>query len=167
MDAFAESEGNKPGRTANQLRANAKAHFSAGRTPLVMWRGLAAQRARAASMRVRAAWTVPAAHRLFSTPPPRPNLPVHVPDADESDYVVYNRPQRKQRKPLYRRPLMYVLAAVPLFTAYLGYWQLQRLKWKVGLIEELEDKLSQQPLLLPRNIKYVSAAYQSQRAARV
>ncbi|WFD33268.1 surf-like protein [Malassezia cuniculi] len=104
---------------------------------------------------------VPTAYRLYSTQqtPPTPpqlpkNLPVHVPDADESDYVIYNRPQRKQRKSMYRSPWMYVLAAVPIFTAFLGYWQLQRLKWKVSLIEELEDKLQRPPLRLPRNINF-------------
>ena len=48
---------------------------------------------------------------------------------------------------------MYVLAAMPVGTLDLGFWQMRRLKWKVNLIDELDDKLRREPLRLPRNIK--------------
>lgn len=50
-------------------------------------------------------------------------------------------------------PTMLLLGFVPIFTFALGTWQLQRLQWKVNLIDELEEKLQLQPLSLPRRIK--------------
>ncbi|CEH15786.1 Mitochondrial protein Surfeit 1/SURF1/SHY1, required for expression of cytochrome oxidase [Ceraceosorus bombacis] len=47
---------------------------------------------------------------------------------------------------------MVVLAIIPVFTGFLGVWQLRRLKWKVELIEELEDKLKKQPVNLPKEL---------------
>lgn len=41
---------------------------------------------------------------------------------------------------------------MPLFTLGLGIWQIQRLDWKLGLIEELEYKLQKAPIKLPKNI---------------
>ncbi|TKY85246.1 hypothetical protein EX895_006326 [Sporisorium graminicola] len=65
----------------------------------------------------------------------------------------YTRPSSsKSSKPWYRSPTTLVLGFIPIFTFGLGYWQIKRLKWKVSLIEELEDKLSRDPLRLPRNI---------------
>ncbi|SPO25008.1 related to Surfeit locus protein 1 [Ustilago trichophora] len=58
----------------------------------------------------------------------------------------------RSQKPWYRSPTTLVLGFIPIFTFGLGYWQIKRLKWKVSLIEELEDKLSRDPLRLPRNI---------------
>ncbi|KAK0537722.1 surf-like protein [Tilletia horrida] len=55
-------------------------------------------------------------------------------------------------RPWYTSPTTLVLGFIPLFTAGLGFWQLQRLKWKVSLIEELEDKLRKDPIVLPKNI---------------
>lgn len=63
---------------------------------------------------------------------------------------------RKQPKSWYKSPALIVLACVPLLTGFLGYWQIQRLKWKLNLIEELEDKLRREPMRLPSNIKSVS-----------
>ncbi|KAJ1032407.1 hypothetical protein NDA16_000433 [Ustilago loliicola] len=65
----------------------------------------------------------------------------------------YTKPQSsRSQKPWYRSPTTLVLGFIPIFTFGLGYWQIKRLKWKVSLIEELEDKLSRDPLRLPRNI---------------
>ncbi|KAJ7161369.1 mitochondrial protein required for respiration [Mycena crocata] len=50
-------------------------------------------------------------------------------------------------------PTMLLLGFVPIFTFALGTWQLQRLQWKVALIDELEEKLQLQPLSLPKRIK--------------
>lgn len=49
---------------------------------------------------------------------------------------------------------MLLIGFMPFFTFALGTWQLQRLQWKVALIDELEEKLQLQPLSLPPKIKY-------------
>ena len=50
---------------------------------------------------------------------------------------------------------MILLGVMPIFTFALGTWQVERLKWKVNLIDELQEKLQRDPLSLPRRIKYV------------
>ncbi|CAG8691401.1 20652_t:CDS:2 [Gigaspora margarita] len=45
------------------------------------------------------------------------------------------------------------LALFPIAGFCLGTWQVQRLRWKVGLIEEYEERLSKPPMILPKNIK--------------
>ncbi|EJD51968.1 hypothetical protein AURDEDRAFT_181536 [Auricularia subglabra TFB-10046 SS5] len=45
-----------------------------------------------------------------------------------------------------------VLGFIPIFTFGLGIWQIRRLKWKLGLIEELDDKLARPPIPLPPRI---------------
>jgi surfeit locus 1 family protein len=35
-------------------------------------------------------------------------------------------------------------------------WQVQRLKWKVDLIDELQEKLEMQPLTLPNHVECAS-----------
>ena len=56
-----------------------------------------------------------------------------------------------------RHPLlnttMLVLGTIPVFTFALGTWQVQRLKWKVSLIDELTEKLEREPLSLPNKVK--------------
>ncbi|KJA25847.1 hypothetical protein HYPSUDRAFT_64573 [Hypholoma sublateritium FD-334 SS-4] len=47
---------------------------------------------------------------------------------------------------------MVLLGIMPIFTFALGTWQLKRLKWKINLIDELEEKLQLQPLYLPSNV---------------
>jgi len=42
---------------------------------------------------------------------------------------------------------------MPIFTFGLGAWQIQRLQWKLELIDELESKLKKEPLDLPKNIE--------------
>ena len=59
----------------------------------------------------------------------------------------------KTRKERFITPTMIVLGIIPIFTFALGVWQVQRLKWKVNLIDELEEKLQLPPLSLPRRIK--------------
>ena len=49
---------------------------------------------------------------------------------------------------------MILLGIMPIFTFSLGVWQLKRLKWKIDLIDELEEKLQLQPLSLPPKIKF-------------
>jgi surfeit locus 1 family protein len=50
-------------------------------------------------------------------------------------------------------PSMILLGIIPIFTFALGTWQVERLKWKVNLIDELQEKLSRDPMVLPRRIK--------------
>lgn len=63
----------------------------------------------------------------------------------------------KPRKESWITPTMVVVGIIPFFTFALGTWQLKRLKWKIGLIDELEEKLQLAPLTLPGKIKYVLA----------
>jgi hypothetical protein len=53
------------------------------------------------------------------------------------------------------RPTTIVLVLVPIFTFGLGCWQIQRLRWKVGLIEEVERNMKREPMVLPPHIKWV------------
>uniref|UniRef100_A0A0W0FG69 SURF1-like protein n=1 Tax=Moniliophthora roreri TaxID=221103 RepID=A0A0W0FG69_MONRR len=47
---------------------------------------------------------------------------------------------------------MIAVGAIPVFTFALGIWQLGRLKWKINLIDELQEKLELPPLSLPNKI---------------
>ena len=60
----------------------------------------------------------------------------------------------KPRREPWVNPTMLFIGFIPIFTFALGTWQLQRLQWKVALIDELEEKLQLQPLSLPDKIKY-------------
>lgn len=51
---------------------------------------------------------------------------------------------------------MVLLGFMPIFTFALGTWQVQRLKWKVNLIDELTEKLERPPMGLPGMIKCVN-----------
>lgn len=92
--------------------------------------------------------------RTLATQSDKPNLPVTVTESEDDgqEPLVYNRPQRPRRKPWYTSPVMYVLMVVPIFTFWLGNWQLRRLQWKLNLIDELDEKLRTEPLRLPRNV---------------
>lgn len=48
-----------------------------------------------------------------------------------------------------------LLSIIPITTFGLGTWQVQRLRWKVQLIEETEQKLANEPIPLPRILSYV------------
>lgn len=48
---------------------------------------------------------------------------------------------------------MVLLGIMPFFTFGLGTWQVERLKWKIDLIDELNEKLEREPMFLPRRIK--------------
>lgn len=50
-------------------------------------------------------------------------------------------------------PTMILVGSIPIFSFALGTWQVQRLKWKVALIDELEEKLQREPISLPKRIK--------------
>lgn len=69
----------------------------------------------------------------------------------------------KPRKESWITPTMILVGTIPFLTFALGTWQLKRLKWKVNLIDELEEKLQLRPLPLPPKVKSasVSSAYDS------
>ena len=94
--------------------------------------------------------------RALATQPGQSNLPMNIPQPEEppeeEEQVVWNRPTRKKPRPWYKSPVMYLLAAVPITTFFLGRWQIRRLHWKVNLIDEIDDKLRRPPLHLPKNI---------------
>lgn len=46
-----------------------------------------------------------------------------------------------------------VLCFVPVLTGFLGVWQLQRLKWKLQLIEDVDTAMAKDPMILPNDIK--------------
>ncbi|KAI8981376.1 SURF1-domain-containing protein [Trametes punicea] len=58
---------------------------------------------------------------------------------------------RAKREPLFT-PFMVLVGTIPIFTFALGTWQVQRLKWKIALIDDLEEKLEREPLPLPPRI---------------
>ncbi|AET37497.1 cytochrome oxidase assembly protein SHY1 Ecym_1255 [Eremothecium cymbalariae DBVPG len=58
--------------------------------------------------------------------------------------------EQKDRK-WSRRILLTLMCAIPISSLYLGNWQLRRLKWKTKLIASSEDKLSYDPIPLPKN----------------
>ncbi|KAL9934090.1 hypothetical protein V8E36_007172 [Tilletia maclaganii] len=75
-------------------------------------------------------------------------------DLSSSEYTGQGakKPDSPSERAWYASPTTLVLGFIPIFTFGLGVWQLQRLKWKVNLIEELEDKLRKDPISLPKNI---------------
>jgi surfeit locus 1 family protein len=60
---------------------------------------------------------------------------------------------RAKRPNSWLSPTIFFIGFIPVFTFALGTWQLQRLKWKVALIDELEEKLQLEPLSLPGQVK--------------
>jgi len=59
----------------------------------------------------------------------------------------------KPRKESWITPTMMLVGTIPFLTFALGTWQLQRLKWKINLIDELEEKLQLRPVPLPPKVK--------------
>ncbi|KAI5450573.1 surf-like protein [Naganishia albida] len=49
-------------------------------------------------------------------------------------------------------PTTAVLCFVPVLTGFLGVWQLQRLKWKLQLIEDVDTAMAKDPMILPNDI---------------
>jgi len=50
-------------------------------------------------------------------------------------------------------PTLVALGLIPVLTFALGTWQVQRLKWKVDLIDKLSEKLQRDPIQLPNKVK--------------
>lgn len=51
------------------------------------------------------------------------------------------------------RPITMILLIAPLLTGYLGVWQVQRLNWKLALIDEVDHNLAKDPIALPGRVK--------------
>lgn len=49
--------------------------------------------------------------------------------------------------------LEYCLLSIPIATFVLGTWQVQRLRWKLNLIETLKSHITQEPIELPKNLE--------------
>jgi len=49
-------------------------------------------------------------------------------------------------------PTLVALGLIPVLTFALGTWQVQRLKWKVDLIDQLSEKLQRDPIQLPNKV---------------
>ncbi|KII94136.1 hypothetical protein PLICRDRAFT_153522 [Plicaturopsis crispa FD-325 SS-3] len=71
----------------------------------------------------------------------------HSEDAPWNKTPIYSA----KRKSLLNVTLL-VIGFVPIFTFGLGTWQLQRLQWKIALIDELGEKLQRPPISLPKQI---------------
>ncbi|KZV81956.1 hypothetical protein EXIGLDRAFT_685407 [Exidia glandulosa HHB12029] len=95
--------------------------------------------------------TLRASTRCNSTAAPKTTkalvaLPPRLLPADDDNRVP--RPPRRNRF----GGTAFVLGFIPLFTFGLGVWQIRRLKWKVALIEELDEKLDREPIPLPPRV---------------
>jgi surfeit locus 1 family protein len=64
-----------------------------------------------------------------------------------------SRPSGQLGKPRRMSPTTLVLGFIPILAFGLGTWQVQRLRWKVALIEELKDAMQREPMTLPKKIK--------------
>ncbi|KAI0001647.1 SURF1-domain-containing protein [Russula vinacea] len=49
-------------------------------------------------------------------------------------------------------PTFVALGLIPVLTFALGTWQVQRLRWKVDLIDQLSEKLQREPIPLPSKV---------------
>ncbi|GAA6041880.1 hypothetical protein JCM8097_004528 [Rhodosporidiobolus ruineniae] len=56
------------------------------------------------------------------------------------------------RDKLRARPYLLLVGLMPIFTLGLGIWQVKRLYWKLDLIDQLDNKLHQDPVRLPAKI---------------
>ena len=63
-------------------------------------------------------------------------------------------------------PVIFVLVAVALLAA-LGTWQMERKSWKEGLIDQLNDKLSAQPVPMPPHERWTELSPQADEFRRV
>lgn len=61
--------------------------------------------------------------------------------------------QYKAKKDSLLSPTMLLVGIIPFFTFALGTWQVQRLQWKVNLIDEVREKMEREPITLPKRIK--------------
>lgn len=102
---------------------------------------------------LRSAATRTHARRQAATTSSSSSLPVRRPPTPRAPSQA--SPQASAKTESNFTPFLLVLTAVPITCAYLTYWQIERLKWKVELIEELELNLGRRAVLLPDEIECV------------
>jgi hypothetical protein len=71
----------------------------------------------------------------------------------ESQFTSANKESTKKYTSTKLRVNTILLAFIPVLTFGLGTWQVARLRWKVKLIEDYEDRLSKPSINLPKRIK--------------
>lgn len=54
-----------------------------------------------------------------------------------------------QQKPGNESKMQYLLLGIPITAFGLGTWQVQRLSWKKGLIKDMENRTTMEPLSMP------------------
>lgn len=86
---------------------------------------------------------------------PLPSRLVSVAQPRQASYSTLHQSTRTQSGRRRWGPVTIGLALCPIITFGLGTWQVQRLRWKVDLIENLEDRMSLDAIPLPRKVKYV------------
>ncbi|KAF9508249.1 hypothetical protein BS47DRAFT_1350563 [Hydnum rufescens UP504] len=79
----------------------------------------------------------------------------------------YSGPEGKRENRFLAKLPIFFLGCMPIVCAGLGTWQIQRLQWKVNLIEDLHDKLSRDPMSLPRNVHLSSIPSFEYRKVRI
>ncbi|OCH86046.1 mitochondrial protein required for respiration [Obba rivulosa] len=70
----------------------------------------------------------------------------------ESTSSTSSGPTYKAKREPFITPVLALVGFIPIFTFALGTWQVKRLKWKVDLIDELQEKMEREPIQLPRNV---------------
>ncbi|CAE6509661.1 unnamed protein product [Rhizoctonia solani] len=89
------------------------------------------------------------------TPTTRLSRPLLNQTRFTSSGLIYNssHPSRSSKSQFsWTSPTTLILGSIPIFTFGLGTWQIQRLQWKLALIDELEEKSRREPLVLPKRI---------------
>ncbi|XP_076380996.1 SURF1-like protein [Megalopta genalis] len=80
--------------------------------------------------------------KRFKTRLSKPNL-----------YVSKNKARKFIELPATLGPYGYFLLSIPIGTFLLGTWQVKRLKWKVNLIQNLNERISHEALQLPNDLQ--------------
>ena len=75
----------------------------------------------------------------------RPTRSQHTENGPGSPYSAKRRS--------FTSPAFVALGLIPVLTFALGTWQVQRLRWKVDLIDQLTEKLQRDPIPLPSKVK--------------
>lgn len=83
------------------------------------------------------------------------NIKIHLIKRSKITHETLNEIRQNANKPksLYR----YFLLIVPISTFLLGTWQLQRLQWKLKLIEDLESQINADPVDLIKNVNQLDS----------
>lgn len=100
-------------------------------------------------------WSAGFRHRVLSSVTRKPWLrTTPFRRLETTSATAESSPTYRAKKDSLLSPTMILLGIIPIFTFALGTWQVERLKWKINLIDELQEKLSREPMALPRKIKY-------------